>query len=65
MLNLIRSWFNIDTNVIVLGHTHYPFLWRGYGGTIIINPGSVGQPRNGNPGSVMGVTKHPNKGSFF
>lgn len=43
------SWFNIDTNVIVLGNTHYPFLWRGYGSTIIINPGSVGQPRDGNP----------------
>ena len=31
---------------IALGHTHVPFAWKGKEG-IIFNPGSVGQPRDG------------------
>lgn len=30
---------------VVMGHTHYPFI-RKTGNTTLINPGSVGQPRN-------------------
>lgn len=37
-------------NLVVLGHTHYPMM-RKTGETIIINPGSVGQPRNRKPGA--------------
>ena len=35
-------------DVVILGHTHIPmiFEWRG---KFIINPGSVGQPRDGDP----------------
>ncbi|MBN1574482.1 MAG: metallophosphoesterase family protein [Deltaproteobacteria bacterium] len=33
-------------DVILLGHTHYPFFKR-YKDKLIINPGSVGQPRDG------------------
>ena len=29
---------------IIVGHTHFPMLYRGR----IINPGSAGQPRDGN-----------------
>jgi putative phosphoesterase len=36
----------LSVRVIALGHTHYPFVWSGKGGTIF-NPGSVGQPRDG------------------
>jgi len=43
------KWFDAETDVIVLGHTHYPFVWRGPDSTITINPGSVGQPRDGIP----------------
>jgi putative phosphoesterase len=32
--------------LIGLGHTHIPFIWRETGGTVF-NPGSVGQPRDG------------------
>jgi len=32
-------------DVVVLGHTHYPFTRR-EGTTLIVNPGSVGQPRD-------------------
>lgn len=37
-------------NLVILGHTHYPMM-RKTGETIIINPGSVGQPRNRKPGA--------------
>jgi putative phosphoesterase len=32
--------------VIGLGHTHIPYVWKG-GGRAVFNPGSVGQPRDG------------------
>jgi predicted phosphodiesterase len=34
-----------DFDVVVMGHTHYPLI-KQYGSTLILNPGSVGQPRN-------------------
>jgi putative phosphoesterase len=35
-------------DVIALGHTHVPFLWRSSESDgIVFNPGSVGQPRDG------------------
>lgn len=37
-------------DVVVLGHTHYPFQ-RMIDGTVVINPGSVGQPRDRMPGA--------------
>ena len=36
----------VQADVIGLGHTHVPYLWESPKGTIF-NPGSVGQPRNG------------------
>jgi len=36
---------SLGYDIIILGHTHYPMIKR-YNNTIIINPGSVGQPRN-------------------
>lgn len=35
-------------DVIVHGHTHIPFVLR-RGGSVFLNPGSVGQPRDGDP----------------
>jgi putative phosphoesterase len=34
------------TRLIGLGHTHIPYVWKEGGGTVF-NPGSVGQPRDG------------------
>jgi putative phosphoesterase len=34
-------------DIILIGHTHYP-LKREMGNKLVINPGSVGQPRDGN-----------------
>ena len=36
------------TNVVILGHTHIPFVQR-FSEGYVINPGSVGQPRSGDP----------------
>ncbi|PIT88935.1 MAG: metallophosphoesterase [Candidatus Levybacteria bacterium CG10_big_fil_rev_8_21_14_0_10_36_7] len=38
---------NIEQDIIVLGHTHYPMVVE-IGGKIIVNPGSCGQPRDYN-----------------
>lgn len=37
-----------EAHVIAMGHTHVPFIWQGRNG-YLVNPGSVGQPRTGNP----------------
>jgi putative phosphoesterase len=39
-----------EFDLVVLGHTHYP-LHDEIGSTLVINPGSVGQPRNRRPGA--------------
>ncbi len=36
----------MGVRLIALGHTHHQFVWRGAEG-IVFNPGSVGQPRDG------------------
>jgi putative phosphoesterase len=38
------SWINSD--VLIVGHTHTPFI-RQVGRTTVINPGSIGQPKTG------------------
>ena len=40
------DWINAD--VLVVGHTHTPFV-RTVGKTTIVNPGSLGQPKTGRP----------------
>ena len=48
-----RDWYRFDTceeNIILLGHTHYPLVKR-LGVKLIINPGSVGQPRDDSSGA--------------
>jgi putative phosphoesterase len=37
-------------DIVILGHTHYPMV-RAVHGTQVVNPGSVGQPRNRQPGA--------------
>lgn len=39
-----------ECDLLVTGHTHYPMSLR-VGGTLLVNPGSVGQPRNRRPGA--------------
>ena len=38
---------SVSADVLLVGHTHLPFIQEGRGRTIA-NPGSLGQPKNGN-----------------
>lgn len=38
----------IDSDVLLVGHTHTPFVRR-IGKTLIVNPGSIGQPKTSRP----------------
>lgn len=50
----IKSWFDEVPDVLVLGHTHKPFKKR-VDGVLVINPGSVGQPRDDDPRSAYAI----------
>ena len=39
---------NVEADVVCVGHTHHPYVLEA-GGKLVINPGSVGQPRDGDP----------------
>lgn len=43
-----------DFDLVVLGHTHYP-MQQQIGKTLVVNPGSVGQPRNRQPGAHWAI----------
>ena len=45
---LDRIYRDIRTDVMVTGHTHVPYIKR-INGRIVVNPGSVGEPRDGDP----------------
>jgi putative phosphoesterase len=44
----------IEADVLIVGHTHTPFL-RAEGHTTILNPGSLGQPKTGRPMACYAV----------
>jgi putative phosphoesterase len=48
--DLINKCAMQQYDVVILGHTHYPML-KQVGKTQLVNPGSVGQPRNRQPGA--------------
>ncbi len=43
-----------DADIVCVGHTHMQFNLR-VGGTVVLNPGSVGQPRDGDPRAAYAV----------
>ncbi|HYD79821.1 MAG TPA: metallophosphoesterase family protein [Paucimonas sp.] len=43
-----------DEEIVAMGHTHYPMLRR-LDGRILLNPGSVGQPRDRLPGACWAL----------
>jgi putative phosphoesterase len=43
-----RRLENVEADVICVGHTHQPYVLQ-VGNKLVINPGSVGQPRDGDP----------------
>jgi putative phosphoesterase len=40
--------------VVLLGHTHMPMVYR-FGEGVVANPGSIGQPRDGDPRASFGL----------
>lgn len=44
----------IGADVLIVGHTHTPFVRR-EGNTTIVNPGSLGQPKTGRPQACYAV----------
>jgi predicted phosphodiesterase len=43
-----RCLDGVDADVICVGHTHQPYILE-VGDKLVVNPGSVGQPRDGDP----------------
>ena len=43
-----RRLEQVDADIVCVGHTHMPFALEA-GGKLVVNPGSVGLPRDGNP----------------
>jgi putative phosphoesterase len=49
-----RRLQHVDADVICVGHTHQPYVLE-VNGKLIINPGSVGQPRDGDPRAAYAI----------
>lgn len=47
----LKKW-----ELVVIGHTHQPFIYK-FRKNIMLNPGSVGQPRDGNPKASYAIVE--------
>ncbi len=45
---------SVDADIILVGHTHVPFVKR-FGIRTVVNPGSLGQPKDGGPDASYAV----------
>lgn len=52
--HLRRQVSGVRADYVLLGHTHLPMV-RSVGRKVVINPGSVGQPRDGDPRASYAV----------
>jgi putative phosphoesterase len=52
--NHFERFNGLEVDVIVMGHTHVP-MTRQMGKVLLINPGSCGQPRDGNPSAAYAL----------
>ena len=51
-----KKWLKADRDMIFLGHTHVPFKFLPKKNEkLVMNPGSVGQPRGGDPGAELAL----------
>jgi putative phosphoesterase len=46
--------------IVIMGHTHRPFV-KTVGGTVFVNPGSVGKPCDGDPRASYGIIEISSK----
>lgn len=53
-LDVTQRCVSSDLDLVVTGHTHYP-MTRKIGNMFLVNPGSVGQPRNRCPGAAWAI----------
>lgn len=44
----------VEADIIVMGHTHIPYIKK-LGQTLLVNPGSVGRPKDGDPRAAFCV----------
>jgi putative phosphoesterase len=49
-----RRLQNVDADVVCVGHTHQQYALQ-VGDKLVINPGSVGQPRDGDPRAAYAI----------
>ncbi|HJT75650.1 MAG TPA: metallophosphoesterase family protein [Gemmataceae bacterium] len=49
-----RRLQHVEADVICVGHTHQPYVLE-VDGKLVVNPGSVGQPRHGDPRAAYAV----------
>jgi putative phosphoesterase len=54
-----RRLQNVDVDVVCVGHTHHPYVLE-VEGKLVINPGSVGQPRDGDPRASYAIIQDYN-----
>jgi putative phosphoesterase len=47
----------VEADVICVGHTHQPYVLE-VGDKLVVNPGSVGQPRDGDPRAACAVIEN-------
>ena len=52
-----RRLQHVEADVICVGHTHHPYVLE-VGDKLVINPGSVGQPRDGDPRASYAVIEN-------
>lgn len=54
-----RRLQHVEVEVVCVGHTHHPYVLE-VGNTLVINPGSVGQPRDGDPRASYAILENYN-----
>ncbi len=52
-----RRLQGVDASVVCCGHTHHPYVLE-VGDKLVINPGSVGQPRDGDPRAAYAIIEN-------
>jgi predicted phosphodiesterase len=52
-----RSLEGVDADVICVGHTHQPYILE-VDGKLVVNPGSVGLPRDGDPRGAYAIIEN-------
>jgi putative phosphoesterase len=56
-----RRLHDVDSQVLCVGHTHHPYVLE-VGEKLVINPGSVGQPRDNDPRASYAVIAPDDRG---